>query len=405
MLLRFACVLALLTAACEAPSFGIATAAVDPCTAQTATGKVCGGACAMCEIGQPCDEATDCASNVCDSGLCADPVPPASCTDGLKNGAETDVDCGGSCPACAVNAHCGSSADCTTLVCSEVCQPANCSDGVRNGSESGIDCGGSCTGCATGQSCTTAQDCLSGSCGKGACLASSCADGVKNGDETDVDCGGSCSPCAAKQGCAKAADCVSLSCAADKQCAAATCTDGIENGTESDIDCGKGCTLCQAGRTCNAASDCASATCRTGYCLPVAATGGDLVRTGWMATASASTSNSTPNDALDGNLTTRWSSGVNQISGMWYELDMQKPQIFFGFALDSSDTPGDAPALFDVYLSLDGTFTTPVLTAQVGMPTSVVTFANAQIARYIKIVLTENKSTNWWGIRELTVSN
>jgi len=405
MLLRFACVLALLTAACEAPSFGIATVAVDPCAAQAAAGKACGGACAACQIGDGCDSAADCASGLCTSGLCVEPVAPPTCSDGQKNDDETDIDCGGSCPACAVNQHCASNGDCTTLVCNAVCQPANCSDGVRNGSETGVDCGGSCTGCATGAACSVGSDCSSGSCGKGTCLSASCSDGVKNGDETDIDCGGSCAPCTTNQGCAQAADCNSLSCAANKRCAAASCTDGIRNGSESDIDCGKGCPGCKEGQTCNLAADCESATCQSGYCLPIAASGDDLLRTGWTATASASTSNSTPADALDGDLTTRWSSGTPQVTGMYFEVDMQKPQIFFGFALDSLDTPGDAPALFDVYLSLDGSFTTPALTAQVGMPLTQVTFASAQIARYIKIVLSNDKSSNWWGIRELTVSN
>jgi len=48
----------------------------------------------------------------------------ATCSDGIKNGNETGVDCGGSCSAC-----------------------PTCSDGVKNGSEAGVDCGGSCAPC------------------------------------------------------------------------------------------------------------------------------------------------------------------------------------------------------------------------------------------------------------------
>jgi hypothetical protein len=50
-----------------------------------------------------------------------------SCFDGIKNGDETDVDCGGTCNPC-----------------------PTCDDGIKNGDETGIDCGGSlcepCTG-------------------------------------------------------------------------------------------------------------------------------------------------------------------------------------------------------------------------------------------------------------------
>ncbi len=68
-----------------------------------------------------------------------------SCNDGVQNGNETGVDCGGSCTAC-----------------------PTCNDGIQNGSETGVDCGGSCSACPT------------------------CNDGIQNGNETGVDCGGSC---------------------------------------------------------------------------------------------------------------------------------------------------------------------------------------------------------------------
>ena len=79
--------------------------------------------------------------------ILADPT----CDDGIQNGDETDVDCGGpDCPAC-----------------------PTCDDGIQNGDETGIDCGGpDCPDCPT------------------------CDDGIQNGDETGIDCGGSnCIPC------------------------------------------------------------------------------------------------------------------------------------------------------------------------------------------------------------------
>ncbi len=76
---------------------------------------------------------------------------PPTCTDGVQNGNETGVDCGGpDCPAC-----------------------PTCTDGILNGNETDVDCGGpDCPACPT------------------------CSDGIQNGDETGVDCGGSsCPPC------------------------------------------------------------------------------------------------------------------------------------------------------------------------------------------------------------------
>ncbi len=74
-----------------------------------------------------------------------------TCNDGIQNGDETGVDCGGTnCPAC-----------------------PTCNDGIQNGSETGVDCGGpDCAACPT------------------------CNDGIQNGSETGVDCGGpDCAPC------------------------------------------------------------------------------------------------------------------------------------------------------------------------------------------------------------------
>lgn len=49
----------------------------------------------------------------------------ASCTDGQRNGSESDVDCGGSCSPCALTSHCDGPADCASKVCrANVCTAA-----------------------------------------------------------------------------------------------------------------------------------------------------------------------------------------------------------------------------------------------------------------------------------------
>jgi hypothetical protein len=53
---------------------------------------------------------------------------------------------------------------------------AECANGVQDGSETGIDCGGpSCPACATGAPCSINSDCRSGSCRDGACVNSNAA--------------------------------------------------------------------------------------------------------------------------------------------------------------------------------------------------------------------------------------
>ncbi len=91
---------------------------------------------------------------------------------------------------------------------------ATCTDGVKNGAETGVDCGGgSCPACPAGQGCLAAADCASGVCKASVCAAPTCSDAVKNGNETDVDCGGSCgATCTAGKACLASADCQSRNC-------------------------------------------------------------------------------------------------------------------------------------------------------------------------------------------------
>lgn len=55
--------------------------------------------------------------------------------------------------------------DCDGVV--DECDP--CANGVRDGTETGIDCGGSCAGCDIGQPCLSAEDCVSSYCAGGRC--------------------------------------------------------------------------------------------------------------------------------------------------------------------------------------------------------------------------------------------
>lgn len=69
----------------------------------------------------------------------------------------------------------------------------SCTDRIKNGSETDIDCGGgSCVPCADGNACTEGANCASGVCKDGVCHAPACNDGVLNGGETSIDCGGAC---------------------------------------------------------------------------------------------------------------------------------------------------------------------------------------------------------------------
>jgi hypothetical protein len=87
-----------------------------------------------------------------------------------------------------------------------------CRDRVKNGDETDVDCGGSCQTCWTGKRCESGRDCQSQFCRAGTCGAPTCTDGVRDGFESDIDCGGSCGPCSSGQLCAADRDCMSESC-------------------------------------------------------------------------------------------------------------------------------------------------------------------------------------------------
>jgi hypothetical protein len=114
------------------------------------------------------------------------PLVAPTCTDGIQNQGETDVDCGGpNCGPCALGKKCVANGDCTTgLACSGgVCaNPPSCTDGIQNQGETGIDCGGPCGPCPlctaplhdpVGTTCT---DCEANNCPHDPVVQPSCSD-------------------------------------------------------------------------------------------------------------------------------------------------------------------------------------------------------------------------------------
>ncbi|MGK4007136.1 DUF4215 domain-containing protein [Sorangium sp. So ce1036] len=217
-------------------------------------GRFCDGDGACVECLAP----GDCVSNRCVANRCVAP----ECGDGVMNGDETGVDCGGpSCVPCAELEGCLAHADCRSGVCQGgVCRASSCTDGARNGPETDIDCGGpACPPCATGKACSVDGDCLGGRCSGTTCLAS-CTDTARNGAETDIDCGGpACIGCTAGMGCAAGRDCLSGVCSAAGICAAPTCGDGVVNAADEGCDDGN------TSNTDACLTTCAAATCGDGF--------------------------------------------------------------------------------------------------------------------------------------------
>lgn len=220
----------------------------------------CGGErCLPCADGKACSTPEHCKNGVCARQVCQAPT----CIDQVKNGDETAEDCGGPCPPCADGKPCLAGRDCQNRVCTtNLCRAATCTDDVKNGTEIDVDCGkGPCDPCADGKVCGAPEHCLSGVCTNQVCQLPSCSDTKKNGSETGPDCGGGqCDPCPAGKPCVAARDCQSRVCT-NKVCQDPTCTDGVKNGAEIGVDCGSPCDRCADGTICTEHAHCLSWVC------------------------------------------------------------------------------------------------------------------------------------------------
>ncbi|MFW2388197.1 MAG: choice-of-anchor Q domain-containing protein [Polyangiales bacterium] len=131
------------------------------------------GACYKCaadKTGCACADGSCLHGMVCSAdGVCMDCSVTNLCLEGLACDAGRCVACSSDFAGCPCEAgRCGEGLGCSN---SNRCEPLACSDGNRNGDESDVDCGGSCSPCAESLSCLTATDCESLACDDGACLA------------------------------------------------------------------------------------------------------------------------------------------------------------------------------------------------------------------------------------------
>jgi hypothetical protein len=162
----------------------------------------------------------DCQKSVCDGNGGLTTAPDATdvpndgkeCTDDICNGGPQN-------PAKPLGAACNQSGG-TTCDGMGSCKPPSCTDTVKNGTETDKDCGGpTCQACSVSKTCLVNTDCGSKVCTGGICQAATCMDAVKNNTETDVDCGGvGCAGCPAGKVCVIGADCQSNICLANNTC-------------------------------------------------------------------------------------------------------------------------------------------------------------------------------------------
>ncbi len=125
-----------------------------------------------------------------------------------------------------------------------------------------------------------------------------------------------------------------------------------------------------------------------------------LNRSGWLASSSGG---EPPANAIDGDISTRWSTDALQAGGEWFQVDMQTTQLFGKIVLDTTPSPNDYPRGYQVNISSDGiNWGSPVAT---GNGSSAVTTIplGPQTARYIRVTQTSSTPGNYWSIHEFNV--
>lgn len=246
--------------------------------ANCATNQYCsGGNCVpKVGVGAACTGNNVCASGVCQFGFCQG----ASCTDLIKNGTETDVDCGGgTCATCVNGKTCGANADCQSGLCQGGVCTVSCPGGQFNCSGTCYNLNTDVNNCGTcGHICSTANG--AAACTAGNCTIASCNAGFADCDGNPADgceinlnsnvnncgsCGHLCSAPNANSACAGGA-CVITSCNAGFLNCDGSPANGCEVSVNTDpINCGSCGTVCSSSHI--------TPTCAGGVCNGVCTTG------------------------------------------------------------------------------------------------------------------------------------
>ncbi|GAA3342075.1 ricin-type beta-trefoil lectin domain protein [Amorphoplanes nipponensis] len=116
-------------------------------------------------------------------------------------------------------------------------------------------------------------------------------------------------------------------------------------------------------------------------------------------TATASPAGETPAAAVDGDASTRWSSGAAQQPGQYLQADLGRARVFRRVAIDSGGYTGDYARGWELTASTDGaTWRTLARGAGAGQLNTV--DLRPTRARYLRITST-GSSGSWWSIADL----
>ncbi|MBZ4487111.1 discoidin domain-containing protein [Microbacterium sp. cx-55] len=123
------------------------------------------------------------------------------------------------------------------------------------------------------------------------------------------------------------------------------------------------------------------------------------------ATASSSAPGTSPGSAIDGNIGTVWQSGVPQVPGQSYTIDLGRNVDMDKVLFDSgAATAGDYPRVWDVYTSYDNANFTHVASGYGTNRVIQADFQGAKGGRYLRIA-SNGTSSQWWSIAEIAITS
>jgi hypothetical protein len=118
--------------------------------------------------------------------------------------------------------------------------------------------------------------------------------------------------------------------------------------------------------------------------------------------ATASRDNENARNAIDGNNSSRWSTGRGMKPGDWFQLDLGVESTVSGLTLDTRDSSNDYPRGYEIYISFDGgSWGKPIATGKGTDPLTEIKFGKPVRTRFIKIIQTGSSDSWNWSIHEL----
>lgn len=129
--------------------------------------------------------------------------------------------------------------------------------------------------------------------------------------------------------------------------------------------------------------------------------------TGWTATADPSgpTNSCCTADvaagAVDGDASTRYSTGEGQAPGQYLQVDFGKLAPARQVVFDTGASTGDYPRAYEVQVSRDGMNWTTVVASGVGTGQFTTADLSGQPIQYVRISLTGTDANDWWSVADV----